>query len=66
MKPNVGGFDRIFRFVVGLALIGAGIYYKAWWGAIGVIPLFTATVNWCPLYLPLGISTCATKDPKQK
>lgn len=63
MSPNVGGVDRIVRIVAGLALIGAGVYYKAWWGAIGAIPLFTALVGWCPLYLPFGIRTC---PPKKK
>ena len=66
MKANVGGVDRIFRLVVGLALIGARIIYKAWLGPIRIVPQLNATVNRCPIYLPLGISTCATKDAKAK
>ena len=31
------------------------------WGWIGVIPLLTAIIGWCPAYLPFGISTCSTK-----
>lgn len=65
MKPNVGSADRIVRILAGLAIIGAGVYYKSIWGVIGVVPLATAALNWCPLYMPLGISTCATKAPKK-
>ena len=57
MKPNVGGFDRGFRIVLGLAIIGAGMYFKSWWGALGAIPLLTGALRWCPVYLPLGTST---------
>ncbi|MEZ4647885.1 MAG: DUF2892 domain-containing protein [Candidatus Eisenbacteria bacterium] len=55
---NVGNTDRIIRIVLGLALIGAGVYFKAWWGAIGLVPLLTAAIGFCPLYKPLGLSTC--------
>ncbi len=59
MSKNVGGIDRILRIVVGLALIGltlAGII--GMWGWIGVVPLATAAIGWCPAYLPFGIRTC--------
>ena len=59
MKHNVGGIDRGFRLVVGIAVIGAGIYFQSWWGALGLIPLLTAAFAWCPVYLPSGTSTCA-------
>ncbi|HHI77513.1 MAG TPA: DUF2892 domain-containing protein [Gammaproteobacteria bacterium] len=57
MKQNVGGIDRILRIVIGIALIAWGYVEQNWWGAIGIIPLFTALVGWCPLYLPFGLST---------
>ncbi len=57
MKQNVGGIDRILRIVIGIALIAWGYMAQNWWGAIGIIPLFTALVGWCPLYLPFGLST---------
>lgn len=63
MKPNVGGFDRWFRAIVGLAVIGAGIYFHSWWGALGTIPLATAIVRWCPVYVPFGTSTA--KEPRE-
>jgi ABC-type microcin C transport system permease subunit YejE len=58
MKTNVGGIDRALRIVLGLAIIGAGIYLKSFWGLIGLVPLLTATLRFCPLYAPLGLSTC--------
>jgi len=59
MKSNVGGLDKILRIVAGLVLIGLGIAgIGAPWTFVGVIPLATGLVGWCPLYLPFGISTC--------
>ena len=62
MKCNVGKTDRIIRVLIGLVLIGLGFYFNSWWGAIGIIPLFTAAIGWCPLYLPFGLSSCSTKS----
>lgn len=61
MKPNVGGIDRILRALVGLALLGAGYYFKSWWGLVGLVPLFTAIFRFCPAYLPIGLNTCSVK-----
>jgi hypothetical protein len=61
LKCNVGKSDRIVRVVLGLVLIALGVYFNSWWGTIGLIPLVTAALGWCPLYLPLGLTTCATK-----
>ena len=58
---NVGSVDRVIRLVLGLVIIGVGYYYQSWWGAIGIVPIFTALVGWCPAYLPFGISTCRTR-----
>ena len=62
MKTNVGGIDRILRYVLGLALLGAGLYFKSWWGLIGLGPIITATFRFCPAYLPFGLSTCKPKE----
>lgn len=62
MKKNVGGLDRILRFVLGLVIIIFGIVYQSWWGLVGIGPILTASINWCPAYLPFGISTCKTPD----
>ncbi len=61
MRRNVGGADRALRLAIGAAIIGAGVYYGSWWGAIGIVPLLTATIGWCPAYLPFGISSCRVK-----
>jgi hypothetical protein len=57
MQKNVGTIDRAVRAVAGIAIIGWGVATQNWWGAIGIIPLFTAAIGWCPAYLPLGLST---------
>ena len=62
MTANVGGIDRVIRLIAGLGIIGAGVYYGSWWGAVGVVPLFTSVVRWCPPYALLGISTCGRAE----
>ena len=57
MKKNVGSADKILRIIIGIGIIGAGVYYQSWWGAIGALPLLTAVVNFCPAYTLLGLST---------
>lgn len=61
MKANVGKVDKAIRIVLGIIILAAGFYFKSWWGIIGVIPLFTAFVSWCPLYAVFGFSTCPIK-----
>lgn len=58
MKSNVGTIDRVVRAVLGIAIGAAGLYYQSWLGLIGLVPLGTALIGWCPAYLPFGISTC--------
>jgi Protein of unknown function (DUF2892) len=62
MKANVGGIDRILRIVLGLALIALTLTGTIGvWGWIGVVPLATAALGFCPLYTVLGFSTCPMK-----
>ncbi|MEQ4540345.1 MAG: DUF2892 domain-containing protein [Billgrantia sp.] len=64
MKSNVGGIDKILRIVVGAVLIGLAITgVIGVWGWIGVLPLATGLINFCPAYQLLGINTC--KLPKK-
>ena len=59
MNSNVGGIDRILRIVLGLVLIAltlAGIIGA--WGWLGVVPLVTGAIGFCPLYPLFGLSTC--------
>ncbi|MGL5632505.1 MAG: YgaP family membrane protein [Azovibrio sp.] len=62
MKVNVGGIDKILRIVVGAALI---IWVVALggpiWAWIGVVPLATGLIGWCPLYPLFGMNTCPLK-----
>lgn len=57
MQHNVGGIDRMVRIIAGLAIIAAGLYFKSWWGIVGIMPLLTGTLRWCPAYLPFGIKS---------
>lgn len=62
MKRNEGNLDRALRAIAGVALIGAAVAGAIGpWGWIGVVPLFTAAIGWCPLYTVLGIRTCRTQ-----
>lgn len=62
MKVNVGGVDRIVRIVAGLALIGWVLFANGpVWAWIGIAPLATGLMNFCPAYSILGISTCKSK-----
>ena len=59
MKTNEGTVDRLLRVVAGLALIGlAATGTVGMWGYLGVVPLLTGAIGWCPLYTVLGINTC--------
>jgi len=58
MKSNVGGVDRTLRIIAGVAVIAAGVYYQSYWGAVGLVPLLTGLIGWCPAYLPFGLSSC--------
>lgn len=63
ITTNVGSADRIARIVVGVALIAFALFGPAeiawkWIGWIGVVPLLTAFLKWCPAYTLFGVNTC--------
>jgi hypothetical protein len=59
MTRNIGTIDRIIRVVVGLAALSlVFVGPKSFWGLLGLVPLITALVGWCPPYAMLGIKTC--------
>ncbi|CAD5373390.1 conserved hypothetical protein [Rubrivivax sp. A210] len=65
MKSNVGGIDRILRIVAGLVLIALTLTGTIGvWGWIGVVPLLTGAVSFCPIYPLLGMNTCPLKSTK--
>ncbi|MEM7304166.1 MAG: DUF2892 domain-containing protein [Pseudomonadota bacterium] len=57
MEYNVGDTERMIRILAGLIIIGLGFIFSSWWGIIGIVPVFTGILGWCPAYLPFGIST---------
>jgi hypothetical protein len=61
MKTNMGSIDRIVRAVAGVGLIAWALMGGPVWAWIGVVPLLTAAIGWCPAYVPFGISTCGKK-----
>jgi hypothetical protein len=63
MNRNIGALDRILRVIVGVVLIAmVFVGPQTVWGWIGVIPLVTALVGFCPAYRLLGICTTADKS----
>lgn len=63
MKTNEGTIDRALRVTAGLVLIAlAATGTVGLWGWIGVVPLATGALGWCPLYTLLGINTCPMKN----
>jgi hypothetical protein len=62
MKFNVGGIDRILRVLIGLGLIAwAALLGGPVWAWIGIVPLATGAIGFCPAYPLLGMSTCPMK-----
>ena len=61
MEKNVGGIDRSVRIVAGLVILSLFFVLDAsyrWWALVGLVPLLTGFIGWCPAYLPFGIRTC--------
>jgi hypothetical protein len=61
MKINVGGIDKILRIAVGLALIAWALVGGPVWAWVGVVPLATGAIGWCPAYNLFGMNTCPTR-----
>jgi Protein of unknown function (DUF2892) len=60
MTKNVGTIDRSIRIIAGLALIGVAATGKIW-GLVGIVPLLTGIIGWCPPYKLLGINTAKSQ-----
>jgi hypothetical protein len=63
MKKNIGTIDRVIRFVAGAGLIVWALMGGPVWAWIGIVPLLTALIRFCPAYTLFGASTCG-KDGK--
>jgi hypothetical protein len=62
MTSNIGSLDRILRVLVGLGLLSLiFVGPKTLWGLVGLVPLGTALIGFCPAYRLLGLSTCARR-----
>lgn len=58
MEPNVGQTDRVVRIVAGLLLLSLTVVGpQTWWGLVGLVPLATAFINFCPAYRLIGFNT---------
>lgn len=59
MKKNVGSIERAIRVIAGIAILSlAFVGPQSPWAYLGIIPLATGLMGWCPAYALLGISTC--------
>ena len=62
MRTNIGTVDRALRVVIGLVLLAlVFVGPQTPWGFIGLVPLLTALVGFCPAYRIVGLSTCARR-----
>ena len=63
MKRNIGNIERVVRIVAGLGILSLTMVGpQSWWGLLGIFPLLTGLVGWCPPYALLGINTCSKKE----
>lgn len=59
MKTNEGKIDRILRVLLGLGLLSlVFVGPQSMWGLIGIVPLLTGAIGYCPLYQVFGLNTC--------
>lgn len=62
MKANEGALDRLIRIALGLGFLAMTVIGpKTWWGLLGLIPLVTGLVGFCPLYRVFGLDTCPVR-----
>lgn len=67
MKTNVGSVDKIVRIVVGIGLLSLFFILEGnmrFLGLIGIVPIATALMGWCPLYSVIGVNTCPLTEKK--
>jgi Protein of unknown function (DUF2892) len=62
MKTNIGSCDGGIRFILGCVLLFLGVKYQAWWGLLGMVPIATAAIGFCPMYWLLHVDTEAWED----
>lgn len=65
MNTNIGGLDRPLRIIAGLLILSLFFFIEGdgrWWALVGLVPLVTGIIGWCPAYTLLGIRTCKMKS----
>lgn len=62
MKKNLGAGDRGLRISLGLGILLVGAAFQSLWALVGLVPLLTGVVGFCPLYCPLKLKTCRDCD----
>lgn len=62
LEMNVGGTERALRVIVGVLLLSLAIVAGYTWMYIGIIPLMTGIMGFCPAYKMLGMNTCKPKS----
>lgn len=63
MTRNIGNTERLIRLVVGLAILSLTVIGpQSIWGLLGLVPILTAAIGWCPPYSLLGINTCKSQS----
>ncbi len=63
MQPNIGNIERVIRIVAGLVVLSlAFVGPQSPWAYLGIVPVMTGIIGWCPPYAMLGISTCKKGD----
>lgn len=66
MQKNIGQIDRTIRIILGVLIIAVGLANSSMLGVIGIIPILTALIKWCPLYTILKIDTNCGKSDCEK
>ncbi len=67
MTPNIGNTEKVIRVIIGIALLSLLFVLEGnmrYLGLIGIIPLVTVAVSWCPIWKLLGINTCPATQLK--
>ncbi|NTV15721.1 MAG: DUF2892 domain-containing protein [Desulfobulbaceae bacterium] len=59
MKYNIGSIERVLRVLVGFGILSLAFIGPASpWGYLGLVPIVTGLVGWCPLFAAVGATTC--------
>lgn len=61
MKCNVGRTEQVIRVISSIVIILISLYFKSWWGLIGIVSIITGSIRYCPISDIIGVSTCHTK-----